>query len=60
MGIWKRRSGHYNHARYHESLGNLTRPDVYLGRGRTILIETQRIKRQNIANLRLEHHARAA
>jgi len=36
---------HYNHARYHESLHNLTPADVYFGRGQTILIERERIKR---------------
>ena len=44
---------HYNHARYHESLGNLTPADVYFGRAETILLERERIKRQTIANRRL-------
>jgi putative transposase len=51
---------HYNHLRYHESLGNLTPADVYLGRGQTILIERERIKRQTIANRRLLHRQQAA
>jgi len=51
---------HYNHSRYHESLGNLTPADVYFGRGETILLERERIKRQTIANRRLQHHVRAA
>ena len=51
---------HYNHARYHESLGNLTPADVYFGRGETILLERERIKRQTIANRRLQHYVRAA
>jgi putative transposase len=50
----------YNHLRYHESLGNLTPADVYFGRGQTILIERERIKRQTIANRRLLHRQRAA
>jgi putative transposase len=51
---------HYNHRRYHESLGNLTPADVYFGRGEAILLERERIKRQTIANRRLQHHAQAA
>src|SRR6202020_1297206 len=51
---------HYNHARYHESLGNLTPADVYFGRAQTILLERERIKRQTIANRRLQHHLHAA
>jgi hypothetical protein len=50
----------YNHRRYHESLGNLTPADVYFGRGHTILIERERIKRQTIANRRLLHRRQAA
>ena len=51
---------HYNHARYHESLGNLTPADVYFGRAEAVLLERERIKRQTIANRRLQHHLRAA
>ena len=50
----------YNHLRYHESIGNLTPTDVYFGRGQTILIERERIKRQTIANRRLLHRRQAA
>jgi transposase InsO family protein len=50
----------YNQLRYHESLANLTPADVYLGRGQTILIERERIKRQTIANRRLLHRRQAA
>ena len=50
----------YNHRRYHESLGNLTPADVYSGRGQTILIERERIKRQTIENRRLLHRRQAA
>jgi putative transposase len=51
---------HYNHARAHESLSNLTPADVYLGRGEAILLERERIKRQTLARRRLHHHAQAA
>ena len=39
---------HYNHRRYHESIDNLTPADVYFGRGQTILLERERIKRKTI------------
>ena len=51
---------HYNHDRYHESLENLTPADVYFGRGQAILEERNRIKRQTIANRRLQHQLQAA
>ena len=50
----------YNHLRYHESIGNPTPADVYFGRGQTILIERERIKRRTIANRRLLHRRQAA
>lgn len=51
---------HYNHARAHESLSNLTPADVYFGRGEAILLERERIKCQTLARRRLLHHAQAA
>jgi transposase InsO family protein len=51
---------HYNHRRYHESLENLTPADVYFGRGKTILLERERIKRQTIQQRRLQHQIAAA
>jgi transposase-like protein len=50
----------YNHRRYHESVGNLTPADVYFGRGQTILLQRERIKRQTIAQRRLQHQRQAA
>jgi hypothetical protein len=50
----------YNHRRYHESLNNLTPADVYFGRGQTILLERERIKRKTIQQRRLIHHQTAA
>ncbi|XHC02244.1 integrase core domain-containing protein [Seohaeicola saemankumensis] len=51
---------HYNHRRYHESLGNLTPADVYFGRGPAILAEREKIKTQTIQNRRLIHQRQAA
>ena len=51
---------YYNHDRYHESLDNLTPADVYFGRGPAILEERKKIKRQTIANRRLQHQLQAA
>ena len=47
--------GHYNHQRYHESLKNLTPADVYTGRGQTILLEREKIKRKTMKLRRLQH-----
>ncbi len=51
---------HYNHRRYHESLGNLTPADVHFGRGQTILLERERIRRRTIQHRRLIHRQQAA
>ena len=51
---------HYNNRRYHESLSNLTPADVYYGRGQTILMERERIKRKTIDQRRLQHRRSAA
>ena len=51
---------HYNHRRYHESLNNLTPADVYFGRGQTILLQRERIKRETIQQRRLQHRLKAA
>ena len=50
----------YNHRRYHESIHNLTPADVYCGRGQIILLQRERIKRQTIAQRRLQHQQHAA
>jgi len=51
---------HYNHARYHEGIDNLTPADVYFGRADAIIAERQHIKRATIANRRLQHRLQAA
>ena len=51
---------HYNHLRYHESIDNLTPADVYFGRGQTILLEREGIKRKTIQHRRLLHKTHAA
>jgi transposase InsO family protein len=51
---------HYNHRRYHESIGNLTPADVYFGRGDIIMLERERIKRETITQRRLLHREAAA
>ena len=51
---------HYNHARYHESLDNVTPADAYFGRAADILRERARIKRQTIDHRRLQHRKIAA
>jgi transposase InsO family protein len=51
---------HYNHQRYHESLGNVTPADAYFGRDKAILAERARIKRITIEHRRLQHRKIAA
>lgn len=52
--------GYYNHRRYHESLNNLTPANVYTGRGQTILLEREKIKRRTMKQRRLQHENSAA
>jgi len=49
-----------NHLPYHDSIANLTPADVYFGRGQTILLEGERIKRNTIQNRRLNYRRIAA
>jgi transposase InsO family protein len=46
---------HYNHRRYHESLGNVTPADVYHGRAAAILEQRERTKRETINQRRTEY-----
>lgn len=49
---------HYNHHRYHESLGNLTPADVYHGRAEAILKQRKETKANTIEKRRLARIAR--
>ena len=51
---------HYNHRRYHESLGNVTPADTYFGRADAIIQQRERIKRKTIEHRRLQHRKLAA
>jgi putative transposase len=51
---------HYNYARAHEGLNNLTPADVYYRRGDAIMEQRKRIKRMTIANRHLQHQLQAA
>jgi putative transposase len=51
---------YYNNCRYHESLNNLTPADIYFGRGQSILIRRQTIKRKTIELRRRLHHQAVA
>jgi putative transposase len=52
--------GHYNHQRYHESLGNVTPADAYFGRAADIIEQRERIKRKTVELRRLQHRKLAA
>lgn len=52
--------GHYNHHRYHESLGNIAPANVYLGNAETILKRRKEIKAKTIVKCRLLHRQTAA
>ena len=51
---------HYNHRRYHESIGNLTPADVYFGRSEGILKERRKTKERTLKERRLLNLDRAA
>ena len=51
---------HYNNRRYHESLGNVTPADVYLGRATSIIKRREKIKKQTVEKRRLAHQRKAA
>jgi len=51
---------HYNHARYHESLGNLTPSDVYFGRDEAVRRHRRKIKEETLKQRRLLNQMQAA
>jgi transposase InsO family protein len=51
---------HYNHRRYHESLGNLTPADVYFRRDTAIIKRREKIKKRTFEKRRLDHQRQAA
>ncbi|WP_140986132.1 IS3 family transposase, partial [Asticcacaulis tiandongensis] len=51
---------HYNHHRYHESLGNVTPADAYFGRAPVILKQRQMIKMKTLEHRRLQFQKQAA
>jgi putative transposase len=51
---------HYNHHRYHESLGNVTPADAYYGRASAILRQRQMIKLKTLEHRRSLFQKQAA
>jgi hypothetical protein len=47
--------GHYNHARYHEALDNLTPADVDFGRAKEVMDRREEIKRRTLERRRRDH-----
>lgn len=51
---------HYNHERYHKSIGNVTPADAYFGKQTTILEWRRKIKEKTLKTRRLMHQRKAA